>query len=60
MLSVRGEKVSESLFLGALKRAVTQWPGAKLIDYSCVESGVLGDVCISPLYLKECSKVITM
>ncbi len=56
MLSVRGEKVSESLFLGALKRAVTQWPGAKLIDYSCVESGVLGDVCI----LKECSKVITM
>lgn len=42
MLSVRGEKVSESLFLGALKRAVTQWPGAKLIDYSCVESGVLG------------------
>ncbi|KAF4106774.1 GH3 domain-containing protein [Onychostoma macrolepis] len=43
MLSVRGEKVSESLFLGALKRAVTQWPGAKLIDYSCVESGVLGN-----------------
>ncbi|XP_043110348.1 GH3 domain-containing protein [Puntigrus tetrazona] len=42
MLSVRGEKVSETLFLGALKRAVTQWPGAKLIDYSCVESGVLG------------------
>uniref|UniRef100_A0A673H0U9 Uncharacterized LOC107716443 n=1 Tax=Sinocyclocheilus rhinocerous TaxID=307959 RepID=A0A673H0U9_9TELE len=41
MLSVRGEKVSESLFLGALKRAVTQWPGAKLID-CCVESGVLG------------------
>ncbi|KAI2658640.1 GH3 domain-containing protein [Labeo rohita] len=23
-------------------RAVTQWPGAKLIDYSCVESGILG------------------
>uniref|UniRef100_A0A8C1ZA27 GH3 domain containing n=1 Tax=Cyprinus carpio TaxID=7962 RepID=A0A8C1ZA27_CYPCA len=42
MLSVRGEKVSESLFLGALKKAVTQWPGARLIDYSCVESGILG------------------
>lgn len=42
MLNVRGEKVSESLFLGALKRAVMQWPGARLIDYSCVESGILG------------------
>lgn len=46
MLSVRGEKVSESLFLGALKKAVTQWPGARLIDYSCVESGILGNVCL--------------
>ncbi|XP_051958742.1 GH3 domain-containing protein [Xyrauchen texanus] len=43
MLSVRGEKVSESMFLGALQKAVTQWPGAQLIDYSCVESGILGD-----------------
>ncbi|CAM4708394.1 unnamed protein product [Leuciscus chuanchicus] len=43
MLSLRGEKVSESLFLRALKRTVTQWPGSRLIDYSCVESGILGN-----------------
>ncbi|XP_034049917.1 GH3 domain-containing protein [Thalassophryne amazonica] len=43
MLNVRGEKVSEALFLGALKKAVAQWPGAHLVDYSCAESGVLGD-----------------
>ncbi|XP_030629471.1 GH3 domain-containing protein [Chanos chanos] len=44
MLNVRGEKVTEALFLGALKRAVEQWPGAKLIDYCCAESGILGDL----------------
>lgn len=44
MLSVRGEKVSEWLFLRALKKTVTQWPGARLIDYSCVESGILGKI----------------
>uniref|UniRef100_A0A673H0Y0 Uncharacterized LOC107716443 n=1 Tax=Sinocyclocheilus rhinocerous TaxID=307959 RepID=A0A673H0Y0_9TELE len=49
MLSVRGEKVSESLFLGALKRAVTQWPGAKLID-CCVESGSASGIA-QPHYL---------
>ncbi|XP_067100775.1 GH3 domain-containing protein isoform X1 [Osmerus mordax] len=43
MLSVRGEKISEAVFLGALKKAVEQWPGAKLLDYSCAESGLLGD-----------------
>ncbi|KAM4524141.1 GH3 domain-containing protein [Odontesthes bonariensis] len=43
MLNVRGEKVSEALFLSALKKAVAQWPGAKLVDYSCAESGTLGD-----------------
>lgn len=43
MLSVRGEKVSEMLFLGALKKAVAQWPGAHLVDYCCAESGILGD-----------------
>lgn len=47
MLSVRGEKVSESLFLRALKRTLTQWPGSRLIDYSCVESGILGNVWVS-------------
>uniref|UniRef100_A0A8B9HWU9 GH3 domain containing n=1 Tax=Astyanax mexicanus TaxID=7994 RepID=A0A8B9HWU9_ASTMX len=43
MLNVRGEKVSEAMFLGALKNAVSQWPGAKLVDYCCAESGILGD-----------------
>lgn len=52
MLSVRGEKVSESLFLRALKRTVTQWPGSRLIDYSCVESGILGNVSSNSLSFK--------
>ncbi|XP_056153443.1 GH3 domain-containing protein [Lampris incognitus] len=43
MLNVRGEKISEILFLGALKKAVAQWPGAQLIDYCCAESGLMGD-----------------
>lgn len=42
MLNVRGEKVSEAMFLGALKKAVAQWPGAQLVDYCCAESGILG------------------
>lgn len=42
MLSVRGEKVSEVLFLDALKKAVSQWPGAQLVDYCCAESGIMG------------------
>ncbi|XP_066522765.1 GH3 domain-containing protein [Hoplias malabaricus] len=43
MLNVRGEKVSEALFLEALRKAIAQWPGAKLVDYCCAESGILGD-----------------
>ncbi|XP_068161131.1 GH3 domain-containing protein isoform X2 [Antennarius striatus] len=43
MLNVRGEKVSETLFLVALKKAVSQWPGAQLVDYCCAESGIMGD-----------------
>ncbi|TKS89655.1 GH3 domain-containing protein [Collichthys lucidus] len=43
MLNVRGEKVSEALFLDSLKKAVSQWPGAQLIDYCCAESGIMGD-----------------
>nr|XP_043870481.1 GH3 domain-containing protein [Solea senegalensis] len=43
MLNVRGEKVSEALFLNTLKKAVAQWPGAQLVDYCCAESGILGD-----------------
>uniref|UniRef100_A0A3Q3WL61 Uncharacterized protein n=1 Tax=Mola mola TaxID=94237 RepID=A0A3Q3WL61_MOLML len=42
MLSVRGEKVSEALFLDALKKAVCLWPGAQLVDYCCAESGIMG------------------
>lgn len=45
MLSVRGEKVSEALFLAALKKAVAQWPGAQLVDYCCAESGIMGKTC---------------
>lgn len=40
-LSVRGEVTSERLFSEALGRAVAQWPGAKLLDHCCVDSGVL-------------------
>ncbi|KAM8836155.1 GH3 domain-containing protein [Spinachia spinachia] len=43
MLSVRGEKVSEALFLNALKKAIAQWGGAQLVDYCCAESGIMGD-----------------
>lgn len=43
MLNVRGEKVSEALFLHALKAAVSQWPGARLVDYCCAESGIMGN-----------------
>lgn len=43
MLNVRGEKVSEALFLSALKEALSQWPGAQLVDYCCAESGIMGD-----------------
>nr|XP_046233858.1 GH3 domain-containing protein [Scatophagus argus] len=43
MLNVRGEKVSEMLFLSALRKAVSQWPGAQLVDYCCSESGIMGD-----------------
>lgn len=42
MLNVRGEKTSEEVFYRALQRAVKLWPGAELIDYCCVESGLLG------------------
>lgn len=49
MLNVRGEKVSEALFLDALKKALSEWPGAQLVDYCCAESGILGkriDICV--------------
>lgn len=42
MLNVRGERISEAMFLGSLKRAVSQWPGAELLDYCCAESSILG------------------
>lgn len=34
--------MNEALFLAALRKAVTQWPSAKLVDYCCAESGILG------------------
>ncbi|XP_045692668.1 GH3 domain-containing protein [Phyllostomus hastatus] len=40
-LSVRGEDISEDMFSEALGRAVGQWPGATLLDHSCVESSIL-------------------
>ncbi|KAM9817187.1 GH3 domain-containing protein [Neosynchiropus ocellatus] len=43
LLSVRGEKVSEAVFLAALKKSVALWPGCQLVDYCCAESGILGD-----------------
>lgn len=43
MLNVRGEKVSEAVFLDALKKAVSQWPGVQLVDYCCAESGIMGN-----------------
>ncbi|XP_076154644.1 GH3 domain-containing protein [Alosa pseudoharengus] len=43
MLNVRGEKVSEAVFLGALQRTLPLWPGAKLVDYCCAENGILGE-----------------
>ncbi|XP_068923763.1 GH3 domain-containing protein-like isoform X3 [Petaurus breviceps papuanus] len=41
-LNVRGEDISEDVFSGALLCAVGLWPGAKLLDYCCAESGILG------------------
>ncbi|XP_075846847.1 GH3 domain-containing protein isoform X2 [Microtus pennsylvanicus] len=43
-LSIRGEVTDENTFSAALAQAVGQWPGAKLLDYACVESGIL-DSC---------------
>uniref|UniRef100_A0A8C6YRG0 GH3 domain containing n=1 Tax=Nothoprocta perdicaria TaxID=30464 RepID=A0A8C6YRG0_NOTPE len=41
-LSVRGERVPEERFLQSLRRAVALWPGARLVDYVCAESALLG------------------
>ncbi|XP_067168259.1 GH3 domain-containing protein [Apteryx mantelli] len=41
-LSVRGESIPEERFLRSLRRAVGMWPGARLVDYVCVESALLG------------------
>lgn len=43
-LSVRGEVTDENIFSAALAQVLGQWPGAKLLDYACVESGIL-DSC---------------
>ncbi|EMP40504.1 Signal transducer and activator of transcription 5B [Chelonia mydas] len=41
-LSVRGEGVPEERFYRSLRRAVAMWPGARLVDYVCAESSLLG------------------
>ncbi|XP_051850402.1 GH3 domain-containing protein [Antechinus flavipes] len=41
-LNVRGEGISEDVFSGALLCAVGLWPGAKLLDYCCAESSIVG------------------
>ncbi|NXW43713.1 GHDC protein, partial [Nyctiprogne leucopyga] len=42
VLSVRGESISEEWFCRSLCRTVGMWPGARLVDYVCVESALLG------------------
>ncbi|NXY26613.1 GHDC protein, partial [Atrichornis clamosus] len=42
-LSVRGENIPEERFCQSLCRTLGMWPGARLIDYVCVESNLLGD-----------------
>ncbi|XP_030822028.1 GH3 domain-containing protein [Camarhynchus parvulus] len=42
-LSVRGESIPEEQFCQSLCRTLSLWPGARLIDYVCVESSLLGD-----------------
>lgn len=42
-LSVRGESIPEEQFCRSLCRAVGMWPGARLMDYICVESTLLGE-----------------
>ncbi|XP_067397062.1 GH3 domain-containing protein [Emydura macquarii macquarii] len=41
-LSVRGEGIPEEGFYRSLRRAVALWPGARLVDYVCAESSLLG------------------
>ncbi|TFK10683.1 BEN domain-containing protein 2-like [Platysternon megacephalum] len=41
-LSVRGEGVPEERFYRSLRCAVAMWPGARLVDYVCTESSLLG------------------
>ncbi|XP_059494854.1 GH3 domain-containing protein isoform X2 [Stegostoma tigrinum] len=45
LLNVRGEKILEETFYQTLLRTVSLWPGAVLLDYCCVESGLLGSFC---------------
>ncbi|KAM3923780.1 GH3 domain-containing protein [Leptodactylus fuscus] len=41
-LNVRGERISECSFYKTLLRTVAMWPGACLLNYCCLESGILG------------------
>ncbi|XP_077984109.1 GH3 domain-containing protein-like [Glandiceps talaboti] len=58
LLNVHGEKTSENVFYQALIDTVSQWPGVKLVDYTCAESVMLpsqsgssSDSSSSPYYL---------
>ncbi|NXC46102.1 GHDC protein, partial [Penelope pileata] len=42
VLSVRGESIPEERFCRSLCRAAGLWPGARLVDYVCAESTLLG------------------
>ncbi|NXJ96885.1 GHDC protein, partial [Corythaixoides concolor] len=42
VLSVRGESIPEERFCQSLCRTVGMWPGARLVDYVCLESSLLG------------------
>lgn len=41
-LNVRGERISECSFYKTLRCTVDVWPGATLLNYCCLESGLLG------------------
>lgn len=43
-LSVRGEGIPEEQFYQSLCRTLRTLPGARLIDYVCVESSLLGEL----------------
>ncbi|XP_069093786.1 GH3 domain-containing protein isoform X1 [Pleurodeles waltl] len=41
-LNIRGEGITEDTFYHSLRRAITLWPGAGLVDYCSMDSRILG------------------